>query len=201
MDLNDVWDTLGDRVEELPTDSALLTPLSRKRFTVTEIRDSKMIIEYRTGAKSDSLRREKFELLLSRVLDAPSGFDYDRLPPNAEPYATVLSLHPRVHFDDGEGTITEAERPSTSPLVDIEETPDSAGCTDQAKGGKAVSLGEMLSKMGTSQNTIECPITGCSYSSRSAESVAAHVSASSTAKHIWANTSYASFRDFIRKHE
>jgi hypothetical protein len=45
----------------------------------------------------------------------------DRLPADAEPYATVLSLHPRFELDDRAGTLTETETPTSSPLVDAHE--------------------------------------------------------------------------------
>lgn len=198
--LTDIFETLRSRVEELSSNTTLLTPLSREEFIVTEIRDSNFIIEYRDDDESDSLQREKLELLFSRVMDAPHGFDYDRLPPNAEPYATILSLHPHIDLDDQEGEITDTEASPESPLIgNKKESSDPSEPTDQPNRGKAVSLGEMLSNMGTPQDDIECPITGCEYTSRSAKSVAAHVSSSSTAKHIWANTSYSGWRDFVRK--
>jgi len=46
------------------------------------------------------------------------SFDLDHLPPRAEPYATVMSLHPRFTIDDREGTLSESETPTASPLVD-----------------------------------------------------------------------------------
>lgn len=58
----------------------------------------------------------------------------------------------------------------------------------------------MLDNMGNPESAITCPIEGCSYSDRSPKSVAAHVSSSSTAKHLWGHTRYAGWRDFVRKH-
>lgn len=202
MPSSDTWETLRDKAAELPAETVLHTPLSRNRFLVTEVRDSSIRITYREGDQSKSLQRDKFETLLSRIVDAPNGFDYDRLPPNAEPYATVLSLHPRVQVDDRAGTITETDASTNSPLVDVgEERPEPTPRLNRGETSNEVSVDEMLSKMGSPKDTIECPITGCEYTNRSAESVAAHVSRSSTAKHIWANTSYAGWRDFVRKHE
>lgn len=202
MPSSDNWATLRDEAAELPADTVLLTPLSRKRFLVTEVRDSSICITYREGGSSKPLQRDKFETLLSRVMDAPNGFDFDRLPPNAEPYATVLSLHPQVRLDDQAGTITETDASPNSPLVDVEEErPESTPRTNHGETSNGVSVDEMLSNMGTPEDEIECPITGCEYTNRSAESVAAHVSRSSTDTHIWANTSYAGWRDFVRKHE
>lgn len=199
---NDIWDTLRSSIEETPPNSTLATPLSREQFIVSEIRQSEIIVEHRKNKESESLQREKFELLFSRIMDAPGGFDCDRLPPNAEPYAAVLSLHPNIHVDDQEGEITETEMASESPLVNTKkETSNSSEHTGQSKRGKAVSLGEMLSNMGTPKDKIECPITGCDYTNRSAKSVAGHVSRSDSSTHIWANTSYAGWRDFVRKHE
>jgi hypothetical protein len=198
---SDIWDALRSSVEELPPNASLATPLSREQFTVSEIRQSEIVVEHRRSKESEPLQREKFELLFSRIIDAPGGFDCDRLPPNAEPYAAVLSLHPNIHLDDQEGEITVTEMVSESPLVDAnKKISDASERTDQPERGKAVSLGEMLSNMGTPPERIECPISGCDYTNRSAESVAGHVSRSDTGTHIWANTSYAGWRDFVRKH-
>ena len=202
MPSSDEWNTLRNKVEEFPSDAILLTPLSQKRFLVTEVQDSNIAIKYIESDDSEPLQHDKFEALFERVREAPDEFDLDRLPPNTEPYATVLSLHPRVQVDDQKGTITETKTSTNSPLVDVEEeTSESSVRTNQGRTSKGVSLGEMLSKMGTPEDKVKCPITGCDYTNRSAESVAAHVSSSSTAKHIWANTSYAGWRDFVRKHE
>lgn len=202
MPSSDTWDTLRDKAAELPSETVLRTPLSRKRFLVTEVRDSSICIRYREGDNSKPLQRDKFETLLSRVMDAPNGFDFDRLPPSAEPYATVLSLHPQVRLDDQAGTITETDASPNSPLVDVEEErPESTPRMNRRETSNEVSVDEMLSNMGSPEEKIECPITGCEYANRSAESVAAHVSRSSTDRHIWVNTSYAGWRDFVRKHE
>lgn len=202
MPSSDTWETLRDEAEDLPADTVLRTPLSRKRFLVTEIRDSSLTITYENGADSKPLQRDKFETLLRRIIDAPGGFDVDRLPPNAEPYATILCLHPQIQLDEQEGTITETEASTDSPLVAVdEERSKSSARPNREETGNGVSIDEMLSKMGSPKDKIACPITGCEYANRSAESVAAHVSRSSTAKHIWANTSYAGWRDFVRKHE
>lgn len=201
MQFGDGWDAVRNGAEELPPNATCFTPLSRKPFLVTDVRDASIVIEYREDGESEPLRRDGFEALLDRVTDAPDGFDFDRLPPNAEPYATVLTLHPHVRVDEQEGTMTHAETATASPLVDVGEgPPDPSVRTDREGANEAVSLGEMLSNMGSPQDEVECPITGCDYTNRSAESVAAHVSSSSTDKHIWAHTSYAGWRDLVRKH-
>jgi hypothetical protein len=79
------------------------------------------LIEYRDGDETVPLQREQFETLHERLDDAYGEFDLDRLPPDAEPYATVLSLHPRFELDDDEATLTESETPTSSPLVDAHE--------------------------------------------------------------------------------
>ncbi len=66
--------------------------------------------------------------------------------------------------------------------------------------GAEVSVDDMLSNMGEPKRQVECPIGGCDYSHRSAKSVAGHVSSSSLGKHIWNNTEYAGWRDFVRQH-
>ncbi|EMA31920.1 hypothetical protein [Haloarcula japonica] len=115
------WHTLLDHAEELPSDATLLTPLSRKRFRLTDVQEHRILITYRDDDGTTPLQRDQFETLFQRVQDSRAGFELDRLPADAEPYATVLSLHPRFELDDRAGTLTETETPTSSPLVDAHE--------------------------------------------------------------------------------
>ena len=118
MSFRVTWDNLLDNVEELPADATLLTPLSQKPFHITDVQQHRVLIEYQAESETVPLQREQFETLSQRVEDATEAFDLDRLPLRAEPYATVLSLHPRFTLDDREGTLAESETPTPSPLVD-----------------------------------------------------------------------------------
>ena len=121
MSFSASWHTLLENVDELPSDATLLTPLSRKPFAVKDAQEHRVLIEYRDSDGTIPLQREQFETLFQRVEESHGSFDLDRLPPDAEPYATVLSLHPRFELDDREGTIIESETPTGSPLVDAHE--------------------------------------------------------------------------------
>ena len=121
------WNNLLDNVEELPSDATLLTPLSRKPFRVTDTQEHRILISFRDDDGTVPLQREQFETLFQRVEDSRQGFDLDRLPPDAEPYATVMSLHPRFELDDQEGTLSETEMPTSSPLVDAHEVDTEKG--------------------------------------------------------------------------
>jgi hypothetical protein len=129
MTFGATWRNLLDNVEELPDDATLTTPLSRKPFRVTDVQEHRVLIEHRGDDETIPLQRDQFETLYQRVQDAHGAFDLDRLPPDAEPYATVLSLHPRFEVDDREGTLSETETPTGSPLV--EATPEVA--TDETE--------------------------------------------------------------------
>jgi hypothetical protein len=118
MSFRVTWDNLLDNVEELSADATLLTPLSQKPFYTTDVQQHRVLIEYRTDSETVPLQREQFETLFERVADATGSFDLDRLPPGAEPYATVMSLHPRFTIDDQDSTLSESETPTSSPLVD-----------------------------------------------------------------------------------
>jgi hypothetical protein len=120
------WQNLLDNVEELPSDATLVTPLSRKAFRVTDAQEHRVLIQYRDDDETIPLQRDQFETLFQRVQDARGVFDLDRLPPDAEPYATVLSLHPRFEVDDREGTLTESDMPTGSPLVEAKRNTDDA---------------------------------------------------------------------------
>ncbi|WP_318570933.1 hypothetical protein [Salinigranum marinum] len=119
MPFTSSWHSLLDRVEDLPSDATLVTPLSRRPFRITDVQEQRVLIEYRDDSGMIPLQREQFETLYERVRDTHSEFDLDRLPADAEPYATVLSLHPRFEVDDREGALTEADAPTDTQLVDI----------------------------------------------------------------------------------
>jgi len=126
MTFGTTWRNLLENVEELPSDATLVTPLSRKAFRVTDVQEQRVLIQYRDDDETIPLQRDQFRTLHQRIQDARGEFDLDRLPPDAEPYATVLSLHPRFEVDDREGTLTESETPTGSPLVDATEGTDDA---------------------------------------------------------------------------
>ncbi len=126
MSFSSTWQNLLDNLDELPSEATLITPLSRKAFGVTDIQEHRVLIQYRDDDDTIPLQKDQFETLYRRIQDAHGGFDLDRLPPDAEPYATVLSLHPRFEVDDREGTLTESETLTGSPLVeargDVDDT-------------------------------------------------------------------------------
>ncbi len=126
MTFGSTWQNLLENVEELPTDATLVTPLSRKAFRVTDVQEPRILIEYRDDDETIPLQREQFETLYRRIQDSRREFDLDRLPPDAEPYATVLSLHPRFEMDDREGTLTESDQSTGSPLVEAQGDTDDA---------------------------------------------------------------------------
>lgn len=91
---------------------------------MTDVQEPRLLIEYRDADETIPLQRDRFETLWRRIRDAQGAFDLDRIPPDAEPYATVLSLHPRFEVDEQTGTLTEGESPTGSPLVDADAGPD-----------------------------------------------------------------------------
>lgn len=78
--------------------------------------------------ESRTLQREQFETLYRRITEATNGFDLDRLPPDADPYPTVLSLHPRFEIDERHGTMSETDAPTSTQLLDA--APESTGGDD-----------------------------------------------------------------------
>lgn len=115
------WHTLVETAEELPPDATLRTPLSRKSFRITGVQQHRILVEYRDDDGTVPLQREQFETLYERVTEGWGGFELDNLPADAEPYATILSLHPRFSIDDQDGMLTEGESPTSSPLLDAHD--------------------------------------------------------------------------------
>ncbi|PSP84929.1 hypothetical protein BRC96_04020 [Halobacteriales archaeon QS_6_64_34] len=126
MTLGSTWNNLLENVEELPADATLITPLSRKAFGVEDVQQHRVLIQYRDNDETIPLQKEQFETLHRRIQDSRGDFDLDRLPPDAEPYATVLSLHPRFEVDDRGGMLTESDQSTGSPLVEAQGDTDDA---------------------------------------------------------------------------
>ena len=120
------WHTLLDELEELPEGSTLITPLSHDRFRVTDVQEQRVVIELldKDIDETRPLQRNQFETLYRRIQDEPDGFELDRLPPDADPYPAVLSLHPRFQIDEDRGVIVETEGPATSQLLDSGDEAD-----------------------------------------------------------------------------
>jgi hypothetical protein len=117
MSVGTTWQNLQNECDALDEDATLLTPLSGTEFTITSVQDPRIVIEYRDSGDSEPLQRDQFETLIRRVEDAGDGFALDRLPPDADPYAAVLSLHPRFEIDEQDGVIRATEDPTGSQLV------------------------------------------------------------------------------------
>jgi len=118
MTFGSTWANLLENVEQVPSDATFVTPLSRNAFGLRDVQEHRVLIQYRDDDETIPLQRNQFETLFQRIRDSRGEFDLGRLPPDAEPYATVLSLHPRFEVDDREGTLTESETPTGSPLVE-----------------------------------------------------------------------------------
>lgn len=124
MTFNVSWHTLLDELEELPDGATLITPLSHKRFRVTDVQEHRVVIDYEDRDEKRPLQRDQFETLYRRISDETDGFELDRLPPDADPYPAVLSLHPRFEIDEDRGVIVESEGPTTSQLLDDDHDAD-----------------------------------------------------------------------------
>lgn len=118
------WNTLLEELDDLPDGATLITPLSHKRFRITDVQQQRVIIEFDEKDEQRPLQRDQFETLYRRISDEPDGFELDRLPPDADPYPAVLSLHPRFEIDEEQGIIVETEGPTTSQLLEEEATGD-----------------------------------------------------------------------------
>lgn len=111
------WHTLLDECDALGEDATLTTPLTDTRFRITSTQDPRIVIEFVDTGDSQPLQRDQFETLAGRIAETEGTFELQRLPPDAEPYAAVLSLHPRYECNVRAGTLTETDEPTTSQLI------------------------------------------------------------------------------------
>jgi hypothetical protein len=117
------WHTLLDELDDLSDGAELITPLSHDRFRITDVQEHRVVVTFTETEERTPLQRGQFETLYRRIQEAADGFDLDRLPPDADPYPAVLSLHPRFEIDGQAGTITEKEDATATQLVtDRQET-------------------------------------------------------------------------------
>ena len=136
MTFTEVWHTLVEECEQLSAAATFVAPLSERRFRITDIQDDRLIIEFSDSGSSRPLPRDQVEALYDRVTDASTenkgttgtgnkkGFALDNLPRGTEPYAAVLSLHPRYEVDERAGVITETDDDTSTQLVDEPQASD-----------------------------------------------------------------------------
>jgi len=103
MPFSIAWGDLLEEAEDLPAGATLITALSHERFRITDTQDHRIIIEFEDTGDSQPLQRDQFETLYHRIEEEPDGFELDRLPPDADPYPAVLTLHPRFEIDEEAG--------------------------------------------------------------------------------------------------
>ncbi|UHQ98291.1 hypothetical protein HYG81_19665 (plasmid) [Natrinema zhouii] len=117
MTFASTWDNLLSECEALKDGATLITPLSEQRIRITDVQEHYIIVEFVDSEKSRPLQREQFETLIDRVRSGIAAFELDRLPPEADPYPAVLSLHPRFEIDKQAGTLRETDDPTPSQFV------------------------------------------------------------------------------------
>lgn len=120
------WHTLLDHLDELPDGATLITPLSNDRFRITDVQEQRVIIKFEDKDIDETrpLQRDQFETLHERITDSYGEFDLSRLPPDADPYPAVLSLHPRFEIDEDRGVLIESDDPTTSQLLETDSEDD-----------------------------------------------------------------------------
>ena len=128
------WATLVEELDALPEGATLRTPLSHNRFRISDVQEHRVIIEFLDGKSDETrpLQRDQFETLYRRITDEPNGFELDRLPPDADPYPAVLSVHPRFEVDEEKGVIMATDADTTSQVLDATADAD-ADATDRAE--------------------------------------------------------------------
>ncbi len=118
MPFSVTWHTILEEVDEVPPDATFRTPLSEEPFRLEDVQEHRLLISYRDQNTTIPLKREQFETLYQRISDTSQAFDLDRLPADAEPYATILSVHPHFEVDQREGVLRNIDTPTPSSLTD-----------------------------------------------------------------------------------
>ena len=126
MSFSASWSTLIRELEELPEDATLITPLSHDQFTINSVQDQRVVVKFldRDIDPNRPLQRDQFETMYRRITDEPDGFELDRLPPDADAYPAIWSVHPRFEIDEEQGVIIEREGPTSSQLIETQPDED-----------------------------------------------------------------------------
>ncbi len=138
------WHTLLEHLDELPVDATLITPLSHSHIHITDIQEHRIIVQFDESSEKRPLQRDQFESLYRQIQTAHDGFDLDRLPPDADPYPAVLSVHPRFEIDEDAGVIAETDGPTTTQLADTAHEPDTDDDRTEPEGLDVYSDGLLL---------------------------------------------------------
>jgi hypothetical protein len=123
MPFNSTWHELLHQIDELNEGASMVTPLSHRRFRIANTQEQRVIISYDDEDGHRPFQRDQFESLYCRIRDEPTAFALDRLPPDADPYPAVLTLHPRYEINEDEGTITATGTNAVPSLLDPEPEP------------------------------------------------------------------------------
>jgi hypothetical protein len=123
MPFTSTWHELLNQTDSLSEGASMVTPLSHRRFRIAKTHEQRIIISFDDEDGHRPLQREQFESLYERIHNDPTTFALDRLPPDADPYPAVLSLHPRYEINEDAGTITHAETKTVPSLLDPEPEP------------------------------------------------------------------------------
>jgi hypothetical protein len=123
MPFNSTWHELVNHLDELSEGASMVTPLSHRQFHIKNTQEQRVIISFDDEDGYHPLQRKQFESLYRRIHDEPTPFDLDRLPPDADPYPAVLSLHPRYEINEDAGTIVHSETKTVPSLLDPEPEP------------------------------------------------------------------------------
>ena len=120
------WSTLLRELEDLPDGATLITPLSYDQFTISSVQEQRVIVQFldKDIDPNQPLQREQFETMYRRITDARGGFDLDRLPPDADAYPAVWSVHPRFEIDEDQGVIIERDGLTSSQLIEASTDQD-----------------------------------------------------------------------------
>lgn len=113
------WHTLLEELDNLSDGATLVTPLSRDQFRVTDVQEQRVVIEFldRDIDATRPLQLDQFEALYRNIIDGSDGFELGNLPPDADPYPAVLSVHQRFEINEDQGIIVEKEASTTSQLL------------------------------------------------------------------------------------
>jgi hypothetical protein len=118
MSFDAIWETIQAELAGLDEAATFVTPRTEDRFQVVEVQEPRIVVQLEGEADTQPLQRQQFETIYERLSEDADGFDLGTLPPDADPYPVVLSLHPDFAIDEAATELVRTAGATSNQRVD-----------------------------------------------------------------------------------
>lgn len=112
------WQTLLDGLDELPDDATFITPRTQNHFWVVNVQKPRIVVQVEDEPDTQPLKRTQFETIYERIIESPGGFELEALPPDADPYPAIFSVHPEFEIVEESGELVGNDDATSSQRIE-----------------------------------------------------------------------------------